>query len=56
MRFVADPSAAINDTVAVEVYALAQYNFIANYGIRTDAAACPDPGIWTNDCGGMDLH
>jgi hypothetical protein len=56
VRFIANPSAAVNDTVAVEVHPLAQYDFIANYGIRTDPAARPDLGIWTNDRGGMDLH
>jgi len=54
--FVAYPSATVNDTVAVEVHPFAQYDFIANHGIRTDPAARPDLGIRTNDRGGMDLH
>jgi hypothetical protein len=56
LRFVANPSAAVDDAMAVDFDPLAQYHFIADYGKRADATARSDLGIWTNDRSGMDLH
>jgi hypothetical protein len=56
VRFIANPSAAVDDTMAVDFDPVAQYHFIADHGKRADTATRSDLGIWTNDRGGMDLH
>src|SRR5438093_9856266 len=56
LRFVANPGAAVDNTVAVDLDPLSQHHSVPDHGIGTDAAARADLGIWTNDRGGMDLH
>ena len=56
LGFVANSGAAVDATVAVDVHALPQDDFITNHGKRTDAAARSNSSVWTNDGGGMDLH
>jgi hypothetical protein len=50
LGFVANPGTAVDHRVAVDVHTVTQYDFIANYGIGTDAAVRADSGTGTDDC------
>jgi hypothetical protein len=56
LRFVANASAAVDDTMAMDLHTFAQDDVIANHRERTNAAARSNPGGWANDCRGMNLH